>query len=174
LPGGGRLGGFVAPIAAEIALGALATPATSNSIAIGAMEIGAGEALGAGTLTVGAGLLAKEASTIGKEVGVGTTVFRVFGGDSAAGGASWSPINPASVSNFREVAGLPTGGASGFNNTGRFVIEGTLVDPSKVVQTRPALPLDGNVGGLDEFIIPNWMDNGAIRVDRVSGANPEF
>lgn len=60
------------------------------------------------------------------------------------------------------------------NNTGRFVIEGTLMDPSLVVKTRSALSLDGNAGGLPEFVIPNWMDNGAVKINRVSGVNPEF
>ena len=104
----------------------------------------------------------------------GQKVFRVYGGDSAAGGASWSPVNPANVSNFRNAAGLPSGGASGATNTGRFVIEGTLQDAGAVVKVRPALPLDGNAGGLTEYIIPNWQKSGAIRVDRVSGVNPAF
>ncbi len=95
-------------------------------------------------------------------------VFRVYGGDSRAGGASWSPIDPRSVANYRDVAGLPSG------NTGQFVIEGELADPSKVVLRRSALPLDGNTGGIPEYVIPDWMDNGAIRVTRVSGVNPEF
>ena len=104
----------------------------------------------------------------------GQTVYRVYGGDSAAGGASWSPTNPGSVANFRDAAGLPSGGASGATNTGQFVIEGTITDPSKVVLVRNALPLDGMTGGLPEYIIPNWLDNGAINITRVSGANPRF
>jgi len=104
----------------------------------------------------------------------GQTVYRVYGGDSAAGGASWSPTNPGSVGNYRNAAGLPSGGASGATNTGQFVIEGTIADPSKVVLTRNALPLDGMTGGLPEYIIPKWMDNGAINVTRVSGVNPHF
>ena len=104
----------------------------------------------------------------------GQTVYRVYGGDSSAGGASWSPTNPGSVANFRDAAGLPSGGASGATNTGQFVIEGTITDPSKVVLVRNALPLDGMTGGLPEYIIPNWMDNGAINITRVSGANPRI
>ena len=105
---------------------------------------------------------------------VGHKVFRVYGGDSKAGGASWSPVDPRSVANYRDAAGLPSGGASGASNTGRFAIEGELVDPSMVVLRRLALPLDGMTGGLPEYIVPNWMTNGAIRVTRVSGINPEF
>jgi hypothetical protein len=104
----------------------------------------------------------------------GQTLYRVYGGDSAAGGASWSPVNPGSVANYRDVAGLPSGGASGFNNTGRFVIEGTLQDPASVVNVRSALPLDGNSGGILEYVIPNWQKTGAIQVNRVSGVNPQF
>lgn len=104
----------------------------------------------------------------------GEQIYRVYGGDSAAGGASWTPVNPGDVADFRIVAGLPSGGASGFNNTGRFVIEGTLCDPSKVVRVRSALSLDGNVGGLREYIIPQWMENGSVIVDNVSGVNPDF
>ena len=101
-------------------------------------------------------------------------MYRVYGGDSKAGGASWTTTNPADAPNFRDSAGHPSGGASGVNNTGQFVIEGTLKDPSKVVKTRDALPLDGNSGGMPELIIPDWQKNGAIDVDRVSGVNPEF
>jgi hypothetical protein len=104
----------------------------------------------------------------------GQPIYRVYGGDSAAGGASWSPVNPGSVANYRSAAGLPSGGASGATNTGQFVIEGTLNDPAAVVLQRSALPLDGTEGGLPEYIIPNWMENGSITITRVSGANPEF
>lgn len=104
----------------------------------------------------------------------GQALYRVYGGDSAPGGASWSPVNPNSVPNYRDVAGLPSGGESGATNSGRFVIEGTLQDPSAVVLTREALPLDGTSGGIPEYIVPGWQDSGAITVDRVSGVNPEF
>jgi RHS repeat-associated protein len=104
----------------------------------------------------------------------GQTIYRVYGGDSKAGGASWSPVRPDSVPSYRDAAGLPSGKWSGVVNSGQYVIEGTLLDPSKVVKTRRALPLDGNTGRLPEYIVPGWQDNGAIRIDRVSGVNPEF
>lgn len=104
----------------------------------------------------------------------GQTVYRVYGGDSKATGPSWSPVDPRSVPNFRDVAGLPSGGASGATNSGRFVIEGELLDPAKIVLQRQALTLDGMKGRLPEYIIPGWLDNGAIRINRVSGVNPEF
>lgn len=104
----------------------------------------------------------------------GQTVYRVYGDDSLPTGASWSPVNPGSVSNYRDAAGLPSGGQSGALNSGRFVIEGTLNDPSQVVRVRNAVPLDGNVGGVPEYIIPNALGSGAVTVNRVSGVNPEF
>lgn len=104
----------------------------------------------------------------------GEKVYRVYGDDAKSDGASWSPVNPKDVTDFREKAGLPSGGDSGANNLGRFVIEGILEDPSKVVLTSDALSLDGNKGGLPEYIIPNPFDSGAIKVESVKGVNPEF
>jgi RHS repeat-associated protein len=104
----------------------------------------------------------------------GDQVFRVYGGDSKPDGASWTPVNPGKVPDFRNVAGLPSGGDSGANNTARFVIEGTLQDPSKVVKIRKAKPLDGNSGGLTEYIIPDPLKSGAVKVLKVGGVNPEF
>ncbi|NOZ13090.1 MAG: hypothetical protein GXO69_05510 [Acidobacteria bacterium] len=105
---------------------------------------------------------------------IGQKVYRIFGGDSRWSGASWSPVDPSSIPNYRGVAGLPSGGTSGVTNTGRFVVEGRIVDPYKVIKVRKALPLDGNEGGVLEYIIPDWSENGAILIERVSGANPEF
>lgn len=79
-------------------------------------------------------------------------VFRVFGGDARAQGFSWTTKNPGSVSNFRDVAGLPSGGASGATNTADFLIKGN-VKASDIIESRSALPLDGNKGGLLELII---------------------
>ncbi len=98
-----------------------------------------------------------------------TSVYRVYGGDSPANGYSWTPTNPNSVSNYRNAAGLPSGGASGSLNTGQFVIEGS-VNPSYIINQRPAIPLDGGAGGLKEYII----NPKAVKITRVSGANPEF
>ena len=80
------------------------------------------------------------------------TVYRVFGGDSRAEGYSWTSVNPSSVSNFRNVAGLPSGGESGFNNTAQFMIEGR-VNVRNIIESRSALPLDGNIGGHPEYLI---------------------
>lgn len=96
-------------------------------------------------------------------------VFRVYGGDAKPDGFSWTTTNPNSVDNFRDAAGLPSGGASGANNTGRFVVEGQA-KKADIIKQRAALPLDGNKGGLPELII----DPANVNVKRVSGVNPEF
>jgi hypothetical protein len=62
------------------------------------------------------------------------------------------PTHPQSVPNFRNLAGLPSGGASGATNTADFLIQGRA-SVSSIIQSRSALPLDGNVGGLPELII---------------------
>jgi hypothetical protein len=80
------------------------------------------------------------------------TVYRVFGGDSRAQGFSWTTKDPRTVANFRDGAGMPSGGASGANNTADFLIQGK-VNPADIIKSRPALPLDGNKGGLPELII---------------------
>lgn len=41
-------------------------------------------------------------------------------------------------------------------------------------EMKAPVPLDGNRGRLDEYIIPNGIEKGAIQLDRVSGINPEF
>jgi len=80
------------------------------------------------------------------------TVYRVFGGDARAQGFSWTTKDPRTVSNFRDVAGLPSGGASGATNTADFLIKGK-VNAADIIKSRLALPLDGNKGGLPELII---------------------
>ncbi len=160
-------------------LGATDTIVTTAIFLVGAGETAVGlAAVGAlfkGGLRALPGLL-RSADDVAKEITpvAGQKIFRVFGDDAVAGGASFSPVNPANIKNFREAAGLPSGGASGANNSAQFVLEATLLDSSKVVKVRNALSLDGNKGGITEFIIPNALKNGAIKVDRVSGVNPEF
>ena len=80
------------------------------------------------------------------------TVYRAFGGDSRAEGFSWTPKDPRTISDFRNLAGLPSGGESGATNTAEFLIEGK-VNPYNIITKRPALQLDGNVGGLLEYKI---------------------
>jgi hypothetical protein len=79
-------------------------------------------------------------------------VYRAFGGDARAQGFSWTTTDPRTVSNFRDAAGLPSGGASGVNNSADFLIQGRA-RASDIIESRSALPLDGNQGGLPELII---------------------
>ena len=85
-------------------------------------------------------------------------VFRVFGGDARAQGFSFTTVDPRTVNNFRDAAGLPSGGASGANNTADFLLKGTA-NKKDIIKSRDALPLDGNSGGLPELIIdPSNVD----------------
>ena len=79
-------------------------------------------------------------------------VFRVFGGDARAQGFSFTPKDPRTISNFRDAAGLPSGGASGATNTADFLIKGEAKS-ADIIKSRSALPLDVNKGGLPELII---------------------
>jgi hypothetical protein len=110
----------------------------------------------------------------------GQTVYRVWGGEpsvpelksSGPWGSSWTPVNPATVSNYRNAAGLPTlGGQSGVANTGRFVSVGRVIDPSGV-KIRDAIALDGNTGGLPEYLFLNPPSQ--IELIGVYGVNPPF
>jgi hypothetical protein len=76
---------------------------------------------------------------------VGQKVYRVF--DNRLNGASWTPIDPRTVPDYANKAGL--------YNKGGFLAEGTITDVSGI-DVRPALPgpnCEG--GGLTEFVIPN-------------------
>lgn len=103
----------------------------------------------------------------------GTRVYRAWGYDletdegSIGWGHSWTREDPSLVENFRNSAALPN------VNTGRFVSEGILRDATGVtIRPGGALPLDGNVGGLDEILVPDP----AAQIDLVSvkGVNPHF
>jgi hypothetical protein len=78
---------------------------------------------------------------------VGQTVYRVWGGKSGPNGQSWTPVNPGEVSNFRGAAGLPAG------NTGTQTTTGTLTS-TQGITVKPATQLDGNPGGLTEYVVP--------------------
>lgn len=118
-----------------------------------------------GNVLTGGAAAAVDGVTTAGEVAVGTKVFRVFGENNKALGASWTRVDPSTVSNYRNAAGLPD------VNTGRFVIEGTILDITGIT-TRSALPLNGNAGGLDELLIPNASSQ--VRITNVSGVNPDF
>ena len=104
----------------------------------------------------------------------GDTVYRVYGGDSSLIGASWTTVNPSSVPNYRDAAGLPSGGLSKANNTGRFVLERVVKVSSQCVKSQFASPLDGMKGGIPEYIIPNALNNGSVELTGVFGVNSEF
>ncbi|MES2269237.1 MAG: RHS repeat-associated core domain-containing protein [Bacteroidota bacterium] len=135
---------------------------TANLVVGGLGAVEAGASMGIQMASGRAGFMSELASEE-------ASVFRVFGGDAQAAGGSWTPENPLSVSNFRDAAGLPSGGASGMNNTGRFVVEG-IVKKADIIRTQMATALDGNAGGLTEHII----DPAKVIIKRVSGVNPQF
>jgi RHS repeat-associated protein len=105
------------------------------------------------------------AASSAKEVPDGIKVYRVYGEKNRPLGASWTPVDPRTVDNYRDVAGLPN------VNSGRFVVEGRLVDARGVV-SKTADPLDGNRGGLPELVIRNAERQ--VKIERVSGVNPPF
>lgn len=83
-----------------------------------------------------------------------------------------SPTSPPAPTLGRGHQRPPPGHIGGATGA---LIEGTLQDPSAVVLTGDTLSHDGTArGGVPEYIVPCWQDSGAITVDRVSGANPEF
>lgn len=127
-----------------------------------------GEVIGAVAGTKGANVATKAITTTIK-ANKTTKVFRAFGGDSGPGGKSFTPVNPNSVSNFRDAAGLPSGGIYG-TNTARFMIEGTVKEKN-ILLRRGAIPMDGNRGGLPEIVV---KDATKVKIKRVSGVNPEF
>ena len=94
-----------------------------------------------------------------------TTVYRVWGGESGAWGRSWTTVDPRTVADYRGIAGLPDA------NAGRFLSVGTLTNGEGVIG-RSALPLDGNVGGLTERIVPSPQTQ--IQLTNILGLNPEF
>ena len=104
-----------------------------------------------------------EAAVVNTEV----TVYRAFGGDARAQGFSWTTKDPRTYGNFRDVAGLPSGGASGATNTADFLITGK-VNAADIISSRSALPLDGNRGGLPELII----DPKNVRINDFSVLKP--
>jgi RHS repeat-associated protein len=120
--------------------------------------------MGFGGITGG---ISRTAEEISIAANTELTVYRVFGGDARAQGFSWTTTYPESVSNFRNVAGLPSGGASGSTNTAEFMIQGK-VNISDVITFKSADPLDGNVGGLPELII----DSRNVRINDFSVIKP--
>lgn len=65
--------------------------------------------------------------------------------------------------NYRNAAGSPV------ENTGRFLIEGT-VNNADIMLQRGALEIGNNVGGLSEYLI----NPSNVRIINVYGLNPPF
>ena len=105
-------------------------------------------------------------------------VYRVWGQDinnplvpySGPWGHSWTPVNPGLITDYRNLAGLP-GGQCGAVNAGRYVSVGIVLDMTGVTK-RAALPLDGNSGGIEEWLFP--APQVQILIIGVYGVNPEF
>ena len=95
----------------------------------------------------------------------GKTVYRVWGNEAGPHGRSWTTVNPNTVAQYRDAAGLPN------QNAGRFVSEGILRNTTGVTH-QGATPLHGNKGGLSEVVIPNAQKQ--VELTRVSGVNPQF
>jgi hypothetical protein len=78
----------------------------------------------------------------------GITVYRVWGGYSGSAGSSWTPINPMTISNYANQAGLP------LQNFGQYLSVGTVYSMDGI-QIVTASPIGNNVGGLLEYVIAN-------------------
>jgi hypothetical protein len=104
---------------------------------------------------------------------IGQQVFRVWGRDVSGQGGSrpwgpyWSRVDPRTVSNYRDAAGLPDA------NPGRFLSIGRLRSIKGVDVTEGgAAPLGLRAGGIDEVVVP--YPGLQIRLQNVIGLNPEF
>ena len=100
---------------------------------------------------------------VSRMYGAPTDIFDVEGG-ARPFGASWTPLDPASMTNPRAELGLPN------QNPARFVIRARLNNPADVKLVRRALPLDGQPGGAPEFIIPDAEEK--LTLLEVYGVNP--
>ena len=124
-----------------------------------------GKVFGAVKFGVFARVAGKEVEIASFTPKVGDKIYRVWGDEAESQGRSWTRIDPGAIADYRNKAGLPD------QNTGRFVSEGYLKNTEGVTQ-RSTISLHGNVGGLDEVIVPNPKEQ--IELTRVSGANRPF
>jgi RHS repeat-associated protein len=95
----------------------------------------------------------------------GTTVYRVWGGDAPPNGHWWTTIDPRTVPNYRDAAGLPE------ENTGQHLSVGTLVDNTGVTPM-PATSLGGRAGGLPSLVVPH--PEAQIRVALIETLDPPY
>jgi hypothetical protein len=87
----------------------------------------------------------------------GDILYRLYSsqpGGSTISGASFTRDAPFMLENPRAAFGLPTG-----NSADRLVVV-RVDDPSKMVLSRHALPLEGGPGGSSEYIFPGAYQNG--------------
>ncbi|HEY9192097.1 MAG TPA: VENN motif pre-toxin domain-containing protein, partial [Methyloversatilis sp.] len=139
-------------ITAGVEAGRLAVDVVSAGYAVGGLGQLASRGIAASTSGFGGKASNIVLDEFSSAVKGEATVYRVFGGDARAEGFSWTTKDPRTVSNFRDAAGLPSGGPSGAINTADFLIKGRI-NFSDVISSRSALTLDGNNGGLPELII---------------------
>ena len=78
----------------------------------------------------------------------GITVYRVWGGYSGAAGRSWTPINPMTIVDYANQAGLPP------QNFGQYMSVGTIYSMEDI-SIVSASPIGQNLGGLLEYVINN-------------------
>jgi RHS repeat-associated protein len=77
---------------------------------------------------------------------IGITVYRVWGGESTPFGRFWATVNPLSITNYAQRAGLPP------NNSGAYLTIGRLHSMEGVtINSAPGIGL--NPGGLMQYII---------------------
>ena len=96
----------------------------------------------------------------------GQMVFRVWGGASRELGLSWTPLDPRSAADaYRDLAGLPS------VNLGTFLTIGQLRYAGGIT-VYPGVPLEGNIGGWPEYVIPN--PSSQVQVIERLVVNPPF
>jgi|GEM_PF-5632550 len=80
-----------------------------------------------------------------------TTIYRVCGGDSLVNGYYWTPYDPRTVADLRNVAGLPG------TNWGTNLVVGTVPPGTILTSVGPATPIVqyGVTGGLLQYGISN-------------------
>ena len=93
-------------------------------------------------------MMETSAASAASEVGVGSKVYRVFGGDSKQMGTFWTTANPSTTANFAAKAGLPA------ENALSSVVEGVITD-ARGIRVTTAAPGARGPGGINEVQIPN-------------------
>jgi RHS repeat-associated protein len=132
------------------------------SLVVGTKGVGAALKGARGASAVATGVRAASAAD---EVAAGARLFRVWGGKSTAWGRSWTRVDPRTVSNYRNAAGLPPG------NAGTKLSVGTVIDPAGTRVTT-AQRIGDNLGGLDEVVVP-WPKI-QLKIEDIFEIDPPF